>query len=502
MAGTISARFETLMDLAHDGVLVLDRAGTITALNAISSDIFGYAAAEVTGRPAARLFAAEHWSEIETYLRQPQAARRKHVFGVSRRLLGRRKDGSSFPLRLSIGEGGPENNDAVIAVVQPIMAIGGSDATPREHEAQLASILATVPDAIVMIDERGLMEMFSPAAVRLFGYSEQETLGQNVKMLMPAPYRDAHDGYLARYHATGEKRIIGIGRVVVGQRRDGGTFPMQLAVGEMWIGPRRQYTGFIHDITQRQQVERSLQDLQVELLHVSRLSAMGQLAAALAHELNQPLTASANYIKAAARTIANDESAPAARARELMEKAAQQTYRAGSIMQRLREFVTKGKVNRARENVNKILEEAMALGLVGAAHDNVRVNLDLDVAAEPVLVDKIQIQQLVINLIRNSIEAMQGVSDRRLTIASKLRADNFYEVTITDSGPGLSPDIAARLFEPFATTKTSGMGIGLSLCKSIAEIHGGRIWATTPTAGGTRFHFTLPLAATAGASPP
>ena len=181
---------------------------------------------------------------------------------------------------------------------------GGERDDAEARAAHLASILDSIPDAMIVIDEHGLIQSFSSAAERLFGHTAADALGKNVKMLMPSPYREDHDGYLDRYMRTGERRIIGIGRVVVGQRHDGSTFPMELAVGEMHVRDRRFFTGFIRDLTERQQTEARLQELQSELVHMSRLTAMGEMASALAHELNQPLSAIANYMKGSRRLLA------------------------------------------------------------------------------------------------------------------------------------------------------------------------------------------------------
>jgi two-component system, LuxR family, sensor kinase FixL len=175
----------------------------------------------------------------------------------------------------------------------------------RLSEAHLRSILSTVPDAMVVIDPRGTIRSFSAAAQRMFGYDESDVLGENVSMLMPSPDRERHDAYMDRYMATGERRIIGIGRLTTARRRDGTTFPIELAIGEARAGEERLFTGFIRDLTERQQTQRRLQDLQVELGHVGRVSAMGTLAAALAHELNQPLSAIATYMEAARDLLEN-----------------------------------------------------------------------------------------------------------------------------------------------------------------------------------------------------
>ena len=248
------------------------------------------------------------------------------------------------------------------------------------REAQLRAILETVPDAMVVIDERGLIEEFSAAAERQFGYSAAEVHGQNVKMLMPSPYREEHDGYMRRYLTTGERRIIGIGRVVVGMRKDGSTFPMELSVGEARFAARRVFIGFIRDLTESQKTRARVQELQQELLHASRLRATGQMAAALAHELNQPLTATANYLRGAQRLL-DAPSPDLARVRDAMGLAAQQTLRAGEIIRRLRAFVARGEMHRRPEPVGQLIEEASALALLGARERNVHVTLRL--AARP-----------------------------------------------------------------------------------------------------------------------
>ncbi|HSK38542.1 MAG TPA: PAS domain S-box protein [Arenibaculum sp.] len=368
----------------------------------------------------------------------------------------------------------------------------------REREERLRSILETVPDAIIVIDEGGLIESFSPAAERLFGYRAEDVAGMNVSILMPSPYREQHDRYISHYLATGERRIIGIGRVVSGRRSDGSTFPMELAVGEANLGGKRLFTGFVRDLTERQATEKRLQELQAELLHVSRVSAMGQMASSLAHELNQPLTAIANYVKASRRLLEASGAANTGKLVETMEKAVAQAARAGQIIRRLRNFIENGQTDHTVENLNKLVEEACALALVGAKESNVRAHLELHAQALPVVVDKIQIQQVVLNLVRNATEAMAGAkagSERReLTVVTSPEPDGLARVTVSDTGPGLAEEVRAKLFQPFVTTKDKGMGLGLSICRSIIDAHGGRLWPETNPDGGTTFHFTLPAA--------
>ncbi len=293
-----------------------------------------------------------------------------------------------------------------------------SAAQARAREAHVQSILDTIPEAMIVIDERGAIQSFSSAAERLFGYAVAEVAGKNVKLLMPAPYREEHDGYLRRYMRTGERRIIGIGRVVVGQRKDGSTFPMELAVGEMRTGTQHFFTGFIRDLTERQQTEARLQELQAELVHVSRLTAMGEMASALAHELNQPLSAIANYMKGSRRLLENNADERAGQVRDAMDKAADQALRAGQIIRRLRDFVARGESERRVEDVKKLVEEASALALVGAKDKGVRVRFEFAPRVDFVLADKVQIQQVLLNLMRNAIEAMEGGERRELVVST------------------------------------------------------------------------------------
>ena len=361
----------------------------------------------------------------------------------------------------------------------------------RAREAHLQSILDTVTEAMIVIDERGIMQSFSSAAERLFGCRAAEAIGQNIKTLMPSPYRENHDGYLQRYMNTGERRIIGIGRVVVGQRKDGSTFPMELAVGEMKSGDQRFFTGFIRDLTERQQTEARLQELQSELVHISRLTAMGEMASTLAHELNQPLSAIANYLKGSRRLLEGASDEKSAAMRDALDKAADQAMRAGHIIRRLRDFVARGESERRVESITKLVEEASALALVGVKDLGIRVQFQFNPEIDLVIADRVQVQQVVLNLIRNAMDAMETSQTRDLIVAIAPADGGQVRISVTDSGSGISPEIAEQLFQPFITTKRHGMGVGLSISRAIVEAHNGRIWVEPNPTGGTIFHFTL-----------
>lgn len=369
---------------------------------------------------------------------------------------------------------------------------GGRPPVRYDNEAHLRSILATVPDAMVVIDEKGTILLFSTAAERMFGYAEAEVLGENVSMLMPSPDRERHDGYLQRYHDTGERKIIGIGRLTTARHREGHTFPIELSVGEAWTESGRLFTGFIRDLTERQQTELRLQDLQTELAHVSRVSAMGTLASAIAHELNQPLTAVANYVEASRDLLQNPDPDTLEMVREALHDAAHQSVRAGQIVRRLRDFIAHGETERRIESLPRLINEANALALIGTREQGVEVQVKLDPKAGKVLVDRIQIQQVLLNLIRNALEAMELSRMRSLRIISTVADAGFVRITVSDTGPGIAASVLPQLFHPFVSTKASGMGLGLSICQTIVQAHGGRIWADPVPGGGTAFHFTLP----------
>jgi two-component system, LuxR family, sensor kinase FixL len=464
--------------------------GVITSWNRGAEEIFGYAAVEVLGKPVSILAPPARQNEMPEILARIRRGERIEHFETERIAKG----GALRHVTLSVSPILDDTGKIVGAskVIHDITPLKQAEASLQAREAQLSSILATVPDAMVVIDEHGLIDSFSATAERLFGWKAEEVRGRNVSMLMPSPYREEHDSYLARYLATGERRIIGIGRVVTGQRKDGSTFPMELAVGEILVDGKRLFTGFVRDITERQDAEARLQELQSELAHVARLSEMGQMSSALAHELNQPLAAATTYLQAGQRLLQAAPAEGAAKALEALRKAGEQIQRASDIIRRLRGFAKKGEVERRNEDLTKVIEEANALAMVGTRNLGVTLRLDLDPRARTAMIDRVQIQQVIVNLVRNAIEAMAESERRELSISTIASESGFHEVCIADTGPGLPESISAQLFKAFVTTKESGMGVGLSICRSIIEAHGGRIWADPNQGGGTRFCFTLP----------
>ncbi|WP_414692808.1 PAS domain S-box protein [Pararhizobium sp.] len=359
-------------------------------------------------------------------------------------------------------------------------------------QAHLKSVLDTVLDATIVSAPDGTIVSFNAAAVRQFGYTETEVVGQNLRMLMPQPYRREHDGYMNRYLVTGEKRIIGVDRVVVGQRKDGSTFPMKLAVGEMRSGDKRFFTGFIRDLTEREESAARLEEIQAELARLARLNEMGEMASTLAHELNQPLSAIANYVHGCSRLLRDMDTDVAVMMRDALAQAGNQSLRAGQIIKHLREFVTKGETDKAPQNIRQLVEEAGALALVGSREKGVRTVFDYHPGADMVMADRIQIQQVLINLMRNAVEAMKDAPEKDLVVRIQPGAPGEVTVIVEDTGFGIPEEISAQLFKPFTTTKPGGMGIGLSISKRIVEAHGGVMTVSHTAHGGACFQFTLP----------
>ncbi len=358
--GTTDALYRAIVDTAVDAIVVIDRNAAIRSVNSATERLFGYVAAELIGNNVRMLMPEPYASEHDTYLANYLRTGRKKIIGIGREALGRRKDGSVFPIDISVGEARDGGEPIFVGILRDISDRKAAELAQRESELRLRSILDTAPDAVIVIDAHGMIESFSPAAERLFGYDSSEVLGRNVSILMPMPYREAHDGYLDRYLRTGERRIIGIGRVVVGLRKSGETFPMELQVGEIAFAGSRFFTGFVRDLTERREAERRIQDLQAELLHASRLSVMGQMASTMAHELNQPLTAVINYLEAGRQLLATGVGGPD-RITEMMGKAVAQAQRAGEVIRRLRGFVGKGEAERRIVSLNQLVEETLAL---------------------------------------------------------------------------------------------------------------------------------------------
>ncbi|WP_407698071.1 PAS domain S-box protein [Stakelama tenebrarum] len=492
-AAGLADELNLLLDGASDyAIYMLDPKGRVTLWNSAAERMKGWREAEVVGHDTAMFYPAAAVADGKPQ-RDLDRARAEGRFTEEDWRL--RKNGSEFFAHVTITALHDKSGDlrGFGKVIRDITAERAAERRLQENFNQFQSILATVPDAMIVIDEEGRVLSFSAAAERLFGYTESEMLGTNVSRLMPSPEQEQHDDYIRQYLLTGVKRIIGIGRTVTGKRADGSTFPMELAVGEAITEGARVFTGFIRDLTDKQEAEARIDALRQELIHAARLSAMGTMASTLAHEINQPITAVVSYVRGARNLLGgeNPDADDRAMIEEALDLATEEAMRAGGIVRRLREFVARGDLEKSVEDLPALVAEAGKLALIGAREKGVEERFDIDPAASPVLADKVQVQQVLINLMRNAIEAMADSPERVLTVSTAIQDAEFVRVTVADTGPGVAPEIAADLFRAFNSSKTDGMGLGLSICRTIVEANGGRIWMEPGVHGGAVFHFTL-----------
>ncbi len=356
-----------------------------------------------------------------------------------------------------------------------------------QHRDLLAAIVDEALDGIIVIDETGAILSFNRAASELFGYSADEVIGHNVGMLMPDAYRAEHDGYLRNYLRTGEAKIIGIGRQVEGQRKDGSIFPMELGVAEVKPDGSRIFVGFIHDLSERRRFDARMQEL-----HADRLDIVEHMAVGLAHELKQPLAAISAYHNIA-RRILQDQDLSKEKIKEALDKATEQVFRVSAIVDNLRQFLARGVTDKTPQNLNDVVRTACEFTDAIAKEAGVVTDIHLEAKDDQVVINRVQIQQVVVNLKRNAIEAMQACERRALTISTRLVKEDMIRVDVADTGPGLPEAVKSKLFEPFITTKPHGLGVGLSISRSIIEAHHGKIWADENPGGGTVFSFVLPV---------
>ena len=366
-------------------------------------------------------------------------------------------------------------------------------ASPANREVQ--ALLDVAIDAVIIIDHRGIIESFNPAAERMFGYGAAEILGSNVSLLMAEPDRSAHDSYIARYLASGIPRILGIGREVAACRKDGSIIPLALAVGRIRDSDPARFVGFLHDLTTRRRAAEEQQLMRDRMSRVSHLATLGEMAGAIAHEINQPLAAISNYALACQRLLSSAEPG-IAEIQDALREISGQALRAAEIIRRVRSLVRARAPRREPCDVNALIREVSALIHSEARPQGVELTLELADGLPPVQVDGIQIQQVLLNLIHNSIEAlaMAGGGERRVTVRTAKKAPGELTISVVDSGPGVEPELAKRIFDPFCTTKEHGTGLGLAISKSIIEAHRGRLAYRPNLPTGACFSICLPVA--------
>lgn len=468
-------------------MLIIDKDGQLLLVNPALEKLFGYDSGELPGKALETLIPARfrhgHVGLRGSYFERPHP----RAMGAGFELFATRKDGTEFPVEVSLSP--LQDNDThpmVMATIHDISARKQAEHALQESEARMRAIFETAADAIITIDQQGVIERVNPAAERMFGYAESEVQGRNVKILMPAPHREAHDGYLHHYMTTGEKRIIGKGREVQGLRRDGSIFPMDLAVTEMWLGGRRMFTGLVRDITERKHAEEKAQQLLQEL--TSANEELTNFAYVVSHDLKAPLRGIGSLADWLAHDYAdkfNDEG------KEHMRLLINRVHRMGALIDGILQYSRVGRIKEAvvQVQLDQLIAEVIDL-LAVPAHIKVTVMPGMPVVSgEPT-----RIQQLFHNLVSNAVKYMdKPQGEIEVGWADESGQWRFH---VRDNGPGIAERHFERIFQLFQTLaprdRVESTGVGLALVKKIVEMYQGRVWLESELGKGTTFYFTLP----------
>jgi PAS domain S-box-containing protein len=471
-------RLDAILNMTIDGVIVIDAKGRIEAFNRGAQNLFGYHEDEVLGRNVSILMPSPHHEQHDDYLERYLRTGQAKIIGIGREVTGRRRDGTMFPVQLSVGEMRIGGERKFTGMLHDLTKRADLEGALGASEARWRAIVDSAVDGIIMIDAHGRIEAFNYAAERLFGYTIDEVLGRNVDMLMPSPYHEEHDTYLARYLATGRAKIIGIGREVQGRRKDGTTFPLHLSVGELTIGGERKFTGILHDLTGRVQLEGRLREQE-------SLAKLGEMAAVLAHEIKNPLAGIRGAIQVFGGRMAHEGANT-----QIFHEIVKRIDALDQMMKDLLLFARPPKPKPAPVDLVPLVKTTASLLSTDPALSNVEI--EVEGTAPPVSADADMLRVVFQNLLINSAHAMQGKGRIRVAVQP---VDSTCQIVLVDAGPGIPPDVRDKIFTPFFTTKARGSGLGLPTVKRLIEAHNGQIAVECPPTGGTTVVISLPIGA-------
>ena len=486
---------EVVLDTVVDGIILIDGRGQVSRFNPACEKLFGYSAAEVIGQNVKMLmpepFRAEHDGYLDNYRRTGE----RKIIGIGREVVGRRKDGTTFPMDLSVGEVAQDGGPIFVGVIHDLTQRKDSERVILESATRLRTVLDTTVDGVILIDTRGNISMFNPACVKLFGYDAEEVIGKNVKMLMPEPFRAEHDGYLDNYHRTGERKIIGIGREVTGRRKDGTTIPMDLSVGECKLGGQSSYVGVIRDLTDRKRAEE-------QLIQAQKMEAVGQLSGGIAHDFNNLLTVILGNSEVLADSL---KARPDLEA--MVNSVMSAAERGGELTQRLLAFSRRQTLQPTNIDCGRLVIRMKEL-LRRTLREHIAIGVNTEDGLWAAFADPGQLESALLNLSLNSQDAMPSggsltITTQNMTLDSRYQGlhpevppGRYVMLSITDSGTGMTPEVKARVFEPFFTTKEvgKGSGLGLSMVYGFVKQSNGHVSIYSEPGLGTTIRLYLPAA--------
>jgi PAS domain S-box-containing protein len=470
-----NARLRSIIDSTVDGIIVIDTKGRIEAFNRGAERLFGYPASEAIGCNASILMPSPYHEEHDAYLASYLETGMAKIIGVGRQVTGRRRDGTTFPLHLSVGEMAIQGERKFTGMLHDLSERMRLDEGLRDSEARWRAVIDSAVDGIVVIDSHGRIEAFNPAAERLFGYQEPEVLGRNVNILMPSPYHEEHDTYLARHLATGVQKIIGTGREVTGLRKDGSTFPLQLSVGKMSVGGAPKFTGILHDLSARVEIEEQLRER-------TALARLGEMAAVIAHEVKNPLAGVRGAIQVIGSRLPQGGK-DALMVKEIVSR----IDTLNELMKDLLLFSRPPHPKLAPIDIETLV--ATTAELLGSDPALKEIRVTVDGAMPRVMADPDLLKIVFVNLLVNGAHAMKGRGTIRVSLTT---VTDSCQIAFADEGPGIPSDVRDKIFTPFFTTKSRGSGLGLPTAKRLVEAHRGNITIACPTSGGTIVTVELP----------
>jgi two-component system sensor kinase FixL len=467
---------QSIFESAVDGIIVIDSKGLIKAFNPAAERLFGYSAAEVLDQNVKLLMPSPDRDQHDRYLTNYLETGIPRIIGTGREVRGRRKDGSTFPLQLSVGKMELNGEPAFTGILHDLSRRVEIEEALRKSEERVRSIVESAVDAIIVIDDRGLIQAFNPSAERLFGYSISEVMGRNVSMLMPSPDREQHDGYLRHYLTTGEQKIIGIGREVTALKKDGTRFPVHLSVGEMKSEGKRSFTGILHDLSDRVVLEQRLSEQK-------SLAKLGEMAAVVAHEVKNPIAGIRGALQVITSRMPADQ-----RDRAILVDIITRLDALNRIVQDMLMFARPRALRQEPMDLGILMRDTASL----IERDPTMLDLEIRVNGSAQIVGDREMLQIVFqNILMNAAQAIEGQGRIEVTIS---HADGRCLIAIADGGPGMPEEVREKAFDAFFTTKHRGTGLGLPIARRVVEAHGGTIHIDVPPTGGTTVSVDLPLA--------